>query len=448
MCGIFAIVTKKPKVFDYSTFCTLGIANDSRGGDSCGFFIDGHYEYGVNKKAYFSEFFPTNDFLAKVENSTIAFGHCRKASVGKIDETTAQPVIIKNDKDEVEFVLMHNGTIYNYEELAKKYIPEINIKGMTDSQVMARIIYHKGFDVLEEYNGGAVFAITDYRSGSPRVFVFKGASKKTSTDIKEEEERPLWFCIDEENEELVFSSIGIYLMSLRPYLDTYCLNTNCVFEFTGKDLIAVQGIDRSKMVQKKIIPEIPKSTTTYYNRYYNNLYFGEDDFIFDDYVSTNQLSNTYSAKGHSLHGKVIISKWGRVCDSTPKGVPSKEIYFWNGVPLKEGKCFRFLAVLCKELKMDKKEFTKKFQNVIRFLSIDGVYCDETKWYKATSPSLREPYSGTIKMFTGTSVMHFTNGMKVCTTYTREVTNEFTDFKESKAPMNFQEIRKECKPLMK
>ena len=42
MCGLFGLVGKHSRSFDYSTFCTLGIANDSRGGDSCGIFIDGY----------------------------------------------------------------------------------------------------------------------------------------------------------------------------------------------------------------------------------------------------------------------------------------------------------------------------------------------------------------------------------------------------------------------
>ena len=39
MCGIAGIINKTPREFDYSTFCTLGIANDARGGDSCGVFM-------------------------------------------------------------------------------------------------------------------------------------------------------------------------------------------------------------------------------------------------------------------------------------------------------------------------------------------------------------------------------------------------------------------------
>ena len=162
MCGIFGIVTKSTRSFDFPTFCTLGIANDSRGGDSCGYFIDGHYEYGAKgDNKWFQCFFQDNKFLTGLKMSSVAFGHCRKASVGTIDETTAQPVVLTNANGKVEYVLMHNGTIYNYKELAHKYIPDIEITSMTDSQVMARIFYRSGYKALSEYNGAAVFAIAE-----------------------------------------------------------------------------------------------------------------------------------------------------------------------------------------------------------------------------------------------------------------------------------------------
>ena len=53
MCGIFGIINKVEAPFDYSTFCVLGINNDSRGGDSCGVFIDQEVEYGVDKEKLF-----------------------------------------------------------------------------------------------------------------------------------------------------------------------------------------------------------------------------------------------------------------------------------------------------------------------------------------------------------------------------------------------------------
>ena len=77
MCGIFGIVTSSMRSFDFPTFCTLGIANDSRGGDSCGYFIDGHYEYGAKgDDKWFQCFFQDNKFLndLKMRASTASSG--------------------------------------------------------------------------------------------------------------------------------------------------------------------------------------------------------------------------------------------------------------------------------------------------------------------------------------------------------------------------------------
>ena len=197
------MISKKSKRFNKRAFFTMGVRNDSRGGDSCGVFIDKQVEYGVDKQKMFISFFRDSILLKETNECKVALGHCRKASVGKVSLETAQPVVLTNSDNEVEFVLIHNGTIHNYEELAKKYIPEIDIKGLTDSQVMARIFYHVGYDCLDEYNGGAVFVIHDYRIN--KSLVFKGASKKTTYSKEQEEERPLYYCFH--NGRFIFSSI-------------------------------------------------------------------------------------------------------------------------------------------------------------------------------------------------------------------------------------------------
>ena len=65
MCGLFGIISRKKKAFDYSTFSVLGVNNDSRGGDSCGIFIDGEYEYGVRDNKLFQDFFTESKILKK-----------------------------------------------------------------------------------------------------------------------------------------------------------------------------------------------------------------------------------------------------------------------------------------------------------------------------------------------------------------------------------------------
>lgn len=445
MCGLFGIVTKSMRSFDFPTFCTLGIANDSRGGDSCGYFIDGHYEYGAKgDDKWFQCFFQENKFLNELKMSSVAFGHCRKASVGAINETTAQPVVLTNANGKVEYVLIHNGTIQNYKALASKYIPDIDIFGMTDSQVMARIFYHSGYKVLSEYIGAAVFAIADYRGGKPKILLFKGASRKNKRDKKEIDERPLYYCIDPIKGELVFSSIAPYLMSLRHKLTTWILNPNCLFEFNGKDLVAVEEVSRANAYQKEEINYI-KYNTSYWGEFGLNESSGN---LYDDFISTNQVDNTYHGKGEKLHGRVLLNKYGRMLDEIPKKATCEEIFFWNGIALKNVACFRFLTVLKRENNLKDKEFDKRFRNLIRYLSIDGVYCEKDIWYRATSPTKRVPFTGTLSMLTSTSVIEFFAGSRRTTKYGRGADEAFSSLKGAKLDINFKTIREECKSLTK
>ena len=83
---------------------------------------------------------------------------------------------------------------------------------MSDSQVMTNIFYYAGYDVLAEYNGGAVFVIADYRGKTPTVYMFKGCSKKDELSKEPEEERPLYFT--QTKDSIIFSSLPDYLFTL------------------------------------------------------------------------------------------------------------------------------------------------------------------------------------------------------------------------------------------
>lgn len=378
--------------------------------------------------------------------SSVAFGHCRKASVGIINETTAQPVVLTNANGKVEYVLMHNGTIYNYEELAKKYIPDIDITGMTDSQVMARIFYRSGYKALSEYNGRAVFIIADYRGRNPKILLFKGASKEDKWDKKETEERPLYFCIDPIKGELIFSSIAPYLMSLRHKLTTWILNPNCLFEFNGKDLIAIEEVSRANAYKKK---ETLYVTPSKYGNYWGKFGLEEsNNILYDDFISTNQVDNTYHGKGKKLQGRILLNKYGMMLDKAPKKSTYKEIFFWDGVALKSVACFRFLTVLKKDSRLEDKEFNKKFKNLIRYLSVDGVYQEKDMWYRATSPTKRVPFTGTLNMITSNSSIEFFAGNRRTTKYGRDSDEAFSSLEEAKLDVNFKTIKEECKSLMK
>lgn len=425
MCGLFGIINTKPRAFDYTTFCTLGVANDSRGGNSCGYFIDGHYEYGVGKEnKWFQYFFQENEFLNTVKECTIALGHCRKASVGAINEKTAQPVVITNS-GKVEYVLIHNGTIRNYKELAEKYIPKVDIKDLTDSQVMAQIFYHSGYDVLDEYSGGAAFVIVDYRKNTPKVLLFKGASKKNTNSKEKSEERPLYFC--EGNGELVFSSIYPYLDSLRRNLISYSLKANCLCEYTNGKLDVVKEFSREDVYQDK------EKFYWDYSPTYDN---------YASFVYANLVNNTYSSEGRKLKGKIVFSEFGLITNY--KSNNSEEYYFWDGIPLQSRYCYNFLNSLVKETRLNDTEFDKRFNNLIRFLSIDGIYEENNVWYKATSPIDREPYTGILNMLTTVSTINFEGGRKLFTTYSEgQKRQESIERKK----LNFKDIKQKCKSLM-
>lgn len=428
MCGIAGIVTKTRQPFDFSTFCVLGIDNDSRGGDSCGVFIDGKYEYGVNNNKLFSNYFQDSDLIYNTTSSIVALLHCRKASVGSISEETAQPVIIKDELGNVRFVVIHNGTIHNYKELANKYIPNVDITGMTDSQVMTHIFYNAGYNVLGEYIGGAAFCIVDYRGYLPRTLLFKGASKKYTYSKEIDEERPLFYCIDPIRRELVFSSLWLPLMAMRKNCKLYTPRSNTLVEFSGTTMRVVKEYSRENCCQHE---------KTKYNYSYTP----------SQYIDIDDDRNNYVIKGELIHGEKCISKWGRVLDSNSTEKLYK-VYFFNGVLLKGEKCFKFLSNMQRKSKLSLKDFCSKYWNVIRFLSYDRIYNNGHYYYEATSPTSSKLFSGEIRPITTTRVIKVEGGIKRSTSYQygrRDSLDTLLDIEDN---INFKEILRECKLLRK
>ena len=260
MCGIFGILSSRKKVLDKKAFYTLGVNNDSRGGDACGIFIDGLVEYGTSdSNKYFANFYDESVLLKNKVICDVALGHCRKASIGGAKPELAQPCIIKNKKGKIDFAVLHNGTISNYLELAHKYIPEINIAGMSDSQIMTNIFYYAGYDVLTEYVGGGVFVIADYRTKEPTIYMYKGSSKKSSIAKEAEEERPLFYV--QSRDSLIFSSISTYLFTLYYKETPFYVPCNKLLKYdkVSNTLLPVKIYDRSNLFQP----------TSYYNYGYN-----------------------------------------------------------------------------------------------------------------------------------------------------------------------------------
>lgn len=415
MCGIYGIVSKQVIPFDKRMFCTLGINNDSRGGDSCGIFIDGVVEYGIDDRKYFINFMKDSQLLKSVTKCRCAIGHDRKASVGGISLEAAQPVVFKNDDGNIDFVVIHNGTIHNYLDLADKYIPGIDCSDMTDSQVMATIFYNAGYDCLAEYQGGAVFFIVDYREGNPRYFAWRGESKKTSysKDTEDKEERPFFFTYGRNS--IIFSSISTYLYVISD--DVYILPANTLTEFINNKIYSIKeyprdGVDQSGYrFDKGREKKYTYPTNAYGGNGSTNVGGRNDDWYDDDYAmwerywetqNTNQnnSNNTESSQSPSFqavraldddkdrtlvniqydhqrdlyinseklcHGEYSVSTYGYGPGYSGNKYNPKH-WFWCGIHLVNRDAYDFLVKLCSHHRITERELVSKYDNLVHYLS--------------------------------------------------------------------------------
>lgn len=427
MCGLFGIITTKPTKLDKKAFNVLGIENDTRGGDSCGIFIDGQVEYGVNENKYYSNFFKNSNLLKNTKKCSIALGHCRKASVGVINEMTAQPVVLTDDDGKVEFVVMHNGTIYNYKELAQKYIPEINITGLTDSQVMARIFYYKGYDVLNEYYGGAVFVIVDYREKEPKILLWKGASKQNNACLTKTEERPFKFTVS--NNKFIFSSLSTYLEVFSDDV-VYTLVPNNLIEVSEGDVYSVAEYKRDDVTQSSYYPK----STSYYAEpdvFYSESYYCDTRDPFRNKIENNTKETTktsiekltitdcgiYEIGGQPAHGIYNVDSNGNIVKE--KNNNTLTLHFWDGVLLYNIQAYAYFKNACRHYDMLTTEVKYTMGEVLNYLSpypishpdyIPG-YVNGSLFYKSTDSSNMIPYMGTIHRFLVHPTEHFINGNK-------------------------------------
>lgn len=472
MCGIFGIINRKRSKFDSTTFNVLGINNDTRGGDSCGVFIDGRYEYGVGKLKYFEDFYRTSKVISSTKECEIALGHDRKASIGTIDEKTAQPVVLRDKKGTVKFVVIHNGTIYNYKELAKKYIPEIRIEGLTDSQVMAKIFYYKGYEVLDEYNGGAVFVIVDYRQPDPMILFFKGESKKYDYEnSKVEEERPFYFIDDRKNGSLVFSSISKYLTALRPGTEVLTVTGNQLVQYNRKDgkLYLKRKVNRSKQCQAKPTVTVYGNNHNYgryvgYTSYYkksikqnkedtepniNSTSTSNISLWNKSYIISDPKSNKYfdPIDKKPLHGLRTISRYGRLIeDDKTISSDSFRVWFFQGVALASKDRFKFLEHFKKKTKLTDESFYEKYEKLIRYVSFDQLYKQNGLLMKAIGVNNSTIYTGEFQMLGSSNRNRYINGEQ-------EGFNFYTDFMkplsqlEDSEDFKINQMNRICKSLM-
>jgi hypothetical protein len=144
MCGIVGVVLKHSSGFYKQTddcFQQLLYADALRGADSTGIIgieTDStfHIMKEANEAAWFVPQFVSSEVNKRMFNKGKAIiGHNRKKTMGEVKDETAHPFVVDD-----EFALVHNGTLFNHEQLAKTEV---------DSEALA-ITLAKAFEE-EEY---------------------------------------------------------------------------------------------------------------------------------------------------------------------------------------------------------------------------------------------------------------------------------------------------------
>lgn len=378
MCGIFGFAGKLGNhEFNVLKFATLGAINDSRGGDSAGAFIDGKDAYGIGDEKLFIDFASKNKFLRDYKGVSVqhALGHCRKASVGAKTIREAQPVCVSMREDkETELVMIHNGTLLNHDELSKKYLRDVP-DYFTDSQIFANVVYHFGFNVLEEYFGAGAFAFIDYRKKVPTTYLFKGESKQYVSSTTCTEERPLYWVRKEE---------GIWFSSIKESLELISLGEDVVEPVPSNTLIMIQNgkvistrkYNRSKKWQMgsrnfnedwysnsygyqnrnttPSTPTVPKKDRIYtpYTAALTthkaiSLVADEREATYDTEASNKIIfrvpEGRYYRGGELLDGEHYISEYGFMNSYTSVQynmvMPPKKFYFFDGYLMKDALCY-------------------------------------------------------------------------------------------------------------
>ena len=259
-CGIFAWAGKNTKKFNKSKFDILGIYNDERGGQGSGITKNGDI-FKSSKPSKYKDFLTDINYDNDLE-SPVIFGHTRKSSSGSVNAKNNHPFGFGFTQEKgFEFTGVHNGTLYNENDLARKF--EVD-RSKIDSHILLECIYKsKSFKVLKDYVGAA--ALVFYNLNDPNVlYVFRGESSKYESDKTTEPERPLFYYQETRN-SLYISSIENSLIAItekqEDVLNIEEFKTNIVYKITdGNVKKAIKfKINRKNSFQRE-----------YYSNYSNN----------------------------------------------------------------------------------------------------------------------------------------------------------------------------------
>lgn len=383
-CGIFAWIGDDTEKFNPVLFNILGIYNDARGGDSCGVYWNKTALKALGTKAKWEELVRDKEVKLveklKLKRYPIIIGHARKASVGTICQENIQPVTLYDSKDKICYVQAHNGTLSNYRELAKKH--NINFKeSETDSIVLSRLIYLKGFDILEEYEGTAALVI-NFPKEPNVLYAFHGKSNKY---YNVSEERPLHYFHDD--------AMGTYISSEKSHLQTITgmYGLEPPVEFKHNVLYRLEG---NKVEEIRTINRVKETKPTTYNNTIFSYSSGKYDGVNSDFNNNRRdivprnicnahighsSSNVSSAvirytKGLFWHGQYVahdyqvVDSWGWTSNKYAASNYNNlyHLWFFGGLLMKNKECFSELEEIRIKHDIEVEEVFKGYDNLRRF----------------------------------------------------------------------------------
>jgi predicted glutamine amidotransferase len=285
MCGLIGFVPNKKANIDILRFKSLLLYNETRGRMSTGIYNI----QGVLKDTENAFDFSEKQEWTTLNKNSVFMGHTRQPTIGyPVTMYGAQPIEFKN------IVIIHNGTIYNKDELGKKY--KINVeKDDTDSIVLAKILESKQFNVLDDYNGAASL-LWIYKDEPDNLYYYRGESKKSEYVHVNSEERPLFKINTKE---------GIYFSSIKTSLSNISLSSKeieSIEEITANTVfcLSLKNIKKENVIflttKERCQSKIKEKVNNYKNKkhkkydysYQTNLYNRNnyyDDYRdeFDDY---------------------------------------------------------------------------------------------------------------------------------------------------------------------
>lgn len=432
MCGIHGWGGKDPKDFNIHKFNILGILNETRGKHSCGITYNGEIYTGTKDQSLWRDFCSVHTEEMEITVPAV-IGHTRHATRGVHSASNAHPFGFGGKDFIHDFVGVHNGSLVNDSSLAKKYDVEERDRSVNparlkiDSEILLEIIYKRGFEVLNYYNGAAALIFQDL--SKPNVIYAYHGKSPTYARGTAVEERPLYGYQESPN--------SLYLCSLEESLEVindtggeiFELKHNIVYEITDGDFsTAVEHtVDRMARFQRDYerttrtrshnATQTPSSqgcavsTVTQKSEQSNNNFPANDD-QFNIFLEKPVIDPSQLKKGQVIYNKLRYWMDGKLC----KGVFT---------PLKNNN----MALMGVDLASAKKAYAAvadkyKFQkDPLWFYIWEGVMLDGEMDYDAC---LRNEFTDVndLSHMTRYPIIDITKGAGFATQYTSIITDQF------------------------